>query len=210
VGNAPKRKPTTTKKRPTAPSSTSTTPQRTIPWNRIGAGVGILAAVALAVFIGTSSGGGNASAGAPDGTEFVETGEPTHVEGEVAHPEGDNPAGGPHNPAWLNCGIYSAPVPSENAVHSLEHGAVWITYQGLAEDDIDTLAGIASRRQKMIVSPEPEQTSPIRLTAWNAILEVDSADDSRIVQFVNEFEGSPTNAPEPGGICNGGIGTPGA
>ncbi|HZY44457.1 MAG TPA: DUF3105 domain-containing protein, partial [Anaerolineae bacterium] len=39
------------------------------------------------------------------------------------------PVGGTHDPAWLNCGIYDQPVRTENAVHSMEHGAVWITYQ---------------------------------------------------------------------------------
>ena len=29
----------------------------------------------------------------------------------------------------MNCGIYDKPVPSERAVHNLEHGAIWITYQ---------------------------------------------------------------------------------
>jgi hypothetical protein len=39
------------------------------------------------------------------------------------------PVGGDHNPAFLNCGIYDQPVENENAVHSLEHGVVWVTYQ---------------------------------------------------------------------------------
>ena len=39
------------------------------------------------------------------------------------------PIGGPHSPQWLTCGVYTTPVPNENAVHDLEHGAVWITYQ---------------------------------------------------------------------------------
>src|SRR6266487_5482045 len=39
------------------------------------------------------------------------------------------PVGGDHSASWQTCGIYSSPVPNEHAVHSLEHGAVWITYQ---------------------------------------------------------------------------------
>ena len=39
------------------------------------------------------------------------------------------PVGGDHNPTWLNCGVYTAPVPNELAVHALEHGAVWVTYR---------------------------------------------------------------------------------
>ena len=33
-----------------------------------------------------------------------------------------------HDPVWLDCGAYDAPVRDENAVHDLEHGSVWITY----------------------------------------------------------------------------------
>jgi hypothetical protein len=39
------------------------------------------------------------------------------------------PAGGTHNDRWQNCGLYDAPVPWENAVHSLEHGTIWISYR---------------------------------------------------------------------------------
>ena len=37
------------------------------------------------------------------------------------------PAGGEHNDVWQNEGFYEEPVRDENAVHTLEHGAVWIT-----------------------------------------------------------------------------------
>src|SRR5512134_555969 len=38
------------------------------------------------------------------------------------------PAGGVHDDTWQNCGIYDQPVRNEDAVHSLEHGAVWLAY----------------------------------------------------------------------------------
>ena len=47
-----------------------------------------------------------------------------HRSGSLVYAE-NPPAGGPHNPSWLNCGIYEEAVPAEYAVHSLEHGAVW-------------------------------------------------------------------------------------
>src|SRR6478735_10459810 len=67
--------------------------------------------------------------------EGVETfdNESQHVEGVVDYPQ-TPPAGGAHNPAWLNCGVYTEPVPNENAVHSLEHGAIWVTYDPSMSD----------------------------------------------------------------------------
>ena len=41
-----------------------------------------------------------------------------HVTGPVAYPQ-TPPVGGAHSGTWQNCGVYSAPVPSEEAVHSL-------------------------------------------------------------------------------------------
>ena len=76
------------------------------------------------------------SAGGEGATvEGVETFENTsnHVEGVVDYPQ-TPPTGGEHNPAWLNCGVYDQPVPNENAVHSLEHGAIWVTYDPSLSD----------------------------------------------------------------------------
>ncbi|MCL1692818.1 MAG: DUF3105 domain-containing protein [Actinomycetia bacterium] len=145
--------------------------------------------------------------GVPDGTEQVAVAAAVHVDGDL-HDDGEVPAGGPHDGVWQNCGFYDAEVRSENAVHSLEHGAVWITYEpGLAEDQLRTLRGFTGGLDKVLVSPVAGQGSPIIVTAWANQLELIDADDARLAQFVNEFEGS-FDAPEPGGRCNGGIGTP--
>jgi hypothetical protein len=50
------------------------------------------------------------------------------------------PVGGIHSGIWQNCGIYDEPVLAKNAVHSMEHGAVWITYRpDLPAGDVDRL-----------------------------------------------------------------------
>lgn len=145
--------------------------------------------------------------GVPEGTAQVPVAAPAHVEGDL-HEDGDVPAGGPHAEIWQNCGFYDTEIRSENAVHSLEHGAVWITFEpGLPADQVDKLKGFTGGFDKVLVSPVAGQGSPIIVTAWANQLNLDDAGDPRLAQFVNEFEGS-FDAPEPGGRCNGGIGTP--
>src|SRR4029079_6621862 len=62
-----------------------------------------------------------------------------HVAGSILYAE-NPPIGGQHNVVWQNCGIYDAPIHNEHAVHSLEHGAIWITYRpDLAADQVQKL-----------------------------------------------------------------------
>lgn len=145
--------------------------------------------------------------GVPDGTESVAVGPAQHVEGDI-HADGEVPAGGSHSEVWQNCGFYDEEILSENAVHSLEHGAVWITYRtDLQSDDIDRLRGFIRSPDKVLISPVAGQVPAAIATAWANQLELDNVDDPRLNQFVNEFEGS-RSAPEPGGRCSGGVGTP--
>jgi hypothetical protein len=90
-----------------------------------------------------------AASGLPAEVEFLEVG-PTgqHVGGNIDYDQDlvTPPAGGPHNPIWQNCGYYDDPVRDENAVHSLEHGAVWITYQSaLPQDERERLSDLTQR-----------------------------------------------------------------
>ena len=118
------------------------------------------------------------------------------------------PIGGPHNPVWLNCGIYDAPVPNENAVHSMEHGAVWITYRpDLPAEQVDALEDAVAGETYTVLSPYEGLPSPVVLSAWNNQLAVDGADDERIDAFLAKFvQGAQT--PEPGALCSNGVGVP--
>jgi hypothetical protein len=118
------------------------------------------------------------------------------------------PVGGPHNPIWQNCGFYSKPVRNENAVHSMEHGAVWITYSpDLPKDQVETLRDIAHRNSYVLVSPYSDLPSQVVASAWGKQLHLNSADDPRLEQFVRAYQQGPQN-PEPGAPCNGGVGSP--
>lgn len=115
------------------------------------------------------------------------------------------PWGGTHSPIWQNCGIYQNPVRPENAIHSLEHGAVWITYQpDMAENDVEAVREQIRDRSFVLMSPYPNQRSPLILTAWGVRLELDSVTDERIERFVDYFEAGP-QTPEPGAACQGGL-----
>jgi hypothetical protein len=145
--------------------------------------------------------------GIPDGTEVVPISDYNHVDGAVFY-DRIVPAGGDHNPVWLQCGIYDQPVPTENAVHTLEHGGVWITYQpDIGSGAIGALEDSAGIRVKTILSPVLDQPSPVMATAWGRQLELPDANDIRLRQFIQHFESAST-AREPGATCNGGVGAP--
>jgi hypothetical protein len=173
--------------------------------------VGVIAAIVASVVFAPappptlSPGNGDGSA-----IEGVETFEHTgnHVEGAVQYDQ-TPPAGGDHNAVWLNCGIYDQPVPNINAVHSLEHGAVWVTYDAAAvsDEDISTLrAQLPS--SYVILSPYEGMDSPITLSAWDAQLKLDSADDPRVSEFLTAYWRN-QNAPEPNASCSGALDAPG-
>jgi hypothetical protein len=130
-----------------------------------------------------------------------------HVSGSVTY-EQTPPVGGPHNPIWQNCGIYDQPVPNEQAVHSLEHGAAWITYQpDLAADDVALLRDLVQGNAYVLLSPYEGLPAPVVASAWGLQLQLDGADDARLPVFIDEFANGP-QTPEPGAPCNGGTGTP--
>lgn len=122
------------------------------------------------------------------------------------------PVGGIHNNVWQNCGYYSEPIGTGHGVHSLEHGAVWITYQpDLPQDQIDKLKKLAESQTYLLVSPYPGIPAPIVVTAWGHQMQAQTASDPRINQFIKVFKNSTTNPPpEPGALCSNGTSINGA
>lgn len=144
-----------------------------------------------------------------------------HVTGPVTYAV-TPPIGGPHNPIWMNAGVYTKPIPSERAVHNLEHGAVWITYrpnlpaaqvnqlvafvgnQSLIDESASTqIAGQQSRYMDLSPWASNDLPAPIVISSWGYQLRVDSPTDPRLQQFVDTFRHSEKYSPEYGEPVDG-------
>jgi hypothetical protein len=128
-----------------------------------------------------------------------------HKQGKLFY-QVNPPVGGDHNPTWQNCmgDIYKAPIANEHAVHSLEHGAVWITYDSkLPADQVAKLAERVKGLEYSFMSPVDNLGSPISLQAWGYQLKVDNAGDSRIDAFMRALRKNA--AQEQGAACSGGV-----
>jgi Protein of unknown function (DUF3105) len=133
------------------------------------------------------------------------------------------PVGGPHNPIWMNAGVYTKPVPTERAVHNLEHGAVWITYDpNLPKTDVKKLTAFVTK-QSLIPEPASEVgfsgesnrymdlspwasnslPTPIVISSWGYQLRVTSPTDPRLQKFVDTFRNQQKYSPEFGGPVDG-------
>ena len=128
-----------------------------------------------------------------------------HVTTTVDYPQ--TPAvGGDHAPVWANCAVYSKPLDPGQAVHSLEHGAVWIGYDpALAKGEVAKLSRFAPPSSYVLVSPVSGMSTPVTAVAWGKQLTVKTADDPRLAAFVAKYEQGP-QTPEPGAACTGGAG----
>lgn len=122
------------------------------------------------------------------------------------------PVGGDHNGAWQNCQgtVYDAPIANEHAVHSLEHGAIWVAYNPdtLPADQVSELTSLVEGSDKLFLSPFPELDAPISLQAWGYQLKVDSASDPRVNEFIRTLRVN-ASIEGPSARCDGGISTTG-
>ncbi|WEO76061.1 DUF3105 domain-containing protein [Cryobacterium sp. SO2] len=167
---------------------------------------GLLATVGFVVFgVPQAEPDDNSAPGSTiDGVESFSGLSREHVLSTVAFPELP-PVGGDHSEDLTNCGTYTEPVDTWRAVHSLEHGAVWVTYRtGLPASEIEVLTSDAAANSYEILSPYPDLPTSIIATAWGKRLQVESATDPRLSEFLATYmQGLQT--PEPGAPCSGGV-----
>jgi hypothetical protein len=129
----------------------------------------------------------------------------THMPG-VIHYDATPPVGGNHSQYWADCTgtIYPHPIANENAVHMLEHGAIWVTYNAntLPASQLAILKKDVAGVDRMALSPYPNLKAPISLQAWGYQLFVQKATDPRINEFIAALKYNPKITPEYGATCS--------
>ena len=95
------------------------------------------------------------------------------------------PSSGPHYDTPEPWGIKSAPITDEYAVHSLEHGTVWITYlpDKISRDELKQLESIANKYRRIILSPRPANDSLVAVVSWGRIQKFNQFDADKINLF---------------------------
>lgn len=173
--------------------------------------------VAIAFVAVACSGGGESESASPAPTVAGEASEvlvtpstdltANHVEPPVSFASSPS-VGGDHYPFWMNCGFYTVEVIEGAATHSLEHGAIWITYSdSLAEGDLAELEALAASNPRLLISPY-DHDDPIVLSAWGAQQRnVQSATDPEVAAFITEWQDN-TELIEAGASCSSAAGTP--
>jgi hypothetical protein len=145
-----------------------------------------------------------AAAAAIPGVQHKLEPEHEHLPGVLRY-DTSPPTGGNHSQYWADCtgSVYPQPIANENAVHALEHGAIWITYRpDLPADEVGALAAKVRGHDRMLMSPYPGLASAVSLQAWNYQLFVAAADDTRIDAFIAALHDNPQVIPEPGATCS--------
>ena len=142
----------------------------------------------------------------PEGIEVYPATTNKLTEGPIEY-DRSPPTNGKHDPLWQNCGAYERPIKDRHAVHSMDHGVVWITHSpDLPAGAVETLRSYGEEGY-VIVSPYPGQDAPVIATSWRVQLELEGADDPRLREFVDGFRSSEI-APLSGNRCEGGVGNP--
>jgi hypothetical protein len=186
-----------------------------MPWGTVIAAVAVIAIVALGAVFGPRLFGKD-DAPPPDassdpsstipGVVRVEYPAGNHVTGDqrVAYDQSP-PFGGAHDAVWAVCTgiVYPTAIRNENAVHSLEHGAVWITYdpQRLTADQIDGLSMMVEGQPYTLMSPYPDLDTPLSVQSWGHQLKLEDPQDPRLVEFIEALRLNESVYPEPGASC---------
>ena len=129
----------------------------------------------------------------------------THVPGPVAYPGRATapPNSGDHNGMPQTCQVYTAAIAPEHAVHSMEHGAAWVTYRpDLPADQVEVLSGLVEGNAYRMLSPYPGQAAAVSLQAWGRTLTADSATDPMVQKFLSDYTNGPQTR-EVGAACAG-------
>ncbi len=128
-----------------------------------------------------------------------------HKDGQPLTFKTSPPAGGDHYSNTISTGTYdepfsstpAAPLSLGRAVHSLEHGAVIVWYDGLTAKEKERLTDLVGGQEKAILVPYAglKDGNKIALTAWSKLDYCKRVSTTAVDAFIAEYRDA-TTAPE--------------
>jgi len=110
------------------------------------------------------------------------------------------PTSGPHWAQQAECKIYTEEVADQAALHSMEHGGVWISYKN--KDDQELIKNLTSLVQsagsKVLLSPRAANDSAIAVASWARLLKLENFDEKQIADYIRYNK---NKSPEPLAAC---------
>lgn len=137
------------------------------------------------------------------GDEIPDQGRGHVPDGTQVQYNSNPPTSGQHYAKWITRGIYDKPQVDGNLIHSLEHGAVILSYKSdLAKEDVEKIKSVFSKASvsKKIMVPRENLDTPVALTSWGRLLKlqtIEATSEAKIKEFMetNEDRGPEKGAP---------------
>jgi hypothetical protein len=122
------------------------------------------------------------------GKDYANQGQ-EHIKIGVTHPpyNSNPPTSGWHYEQPAPWGVHTEALPDEAAVHNLEHGGIWISYNPDKVDKktIEQLTNLTkSYKSKVILTPRKANETKIALASWTKLETLDSFDEAKIKDFI--------------------------
>ncbi len=130
--------------------------------------------------------------------DFSVAGANQHTTASVSYQDSP-PVSGEHAPQSGPCGVFAEAMPNETMVHNLEHGAIGLLYKPDTDPaDIETLESIVGDYDHSVFSMpyQGEMDAPIVVVAWAYTMELQTAEEDSINEFIDEFIRGGGDAPE--------------
>ena len=98
------------------------------------------------------------------------------------------PTSGNHLAEAESWGVNDQEIEDKAAVHSLEHGGIWISYKDVDEETVKALNELGRENpQSVVVSPRAANDTPIAVVSWGRMMKLDKLDKALIQKYIETY-----------------------
>lgn len=99
------------------------------------------------------------------------------------------PTSGAHLAQAKEWGTFDQEIDDKAAVHSMEHGGIWISYKEVSGEEKTILEEIGKQNsQSTLVSPRSGNESKIVVTSWGKMMKLEIADKALIQKYIDTYK----------------------